>query len=94
MQDEKIKIEMTLDEWADIQHQIWSAWMTHLFSCGIFTTVMADKAKSGFLIAEDKANRWAAQAQTDYKDLSEDEKESDRHVVRQFFLREKNAKTI
>ena len=53
------------EELADVQHQIWSHWMNHFL----------DKVDVRDL--EDFA-RWSRQRDTDYADLSEKEKDSDR----------------
>ena len=58
---------------ADIQHQIWIKWMKYLKSC---CTVNED---GSWKIPADKAERWQRQIDTDYVDLSEDEKQSDRN---------------
>jgi hypothetical protein len=69
----------TLEKLADIQHKIWSHWMRYMFSIGEFET---DSGK--WTMPEEKAERWIRQLRTEYKDLSEQEKESDRQVVREF----------
>ena len=58
---------------ADVQHEIWSKWMRHLF-----------KVSQGWIdgsvsIPADKVNRWKYQMNTPYYELSENEKDSDRH---------------
>jgi hypothetical protein len=57
---------------AKIQHEIWSHWMTYLFSIAI-------QNKDGtYLIPAEKANRWLRQSATPYDLLTEKEKDSDR----------------
>lgn len=57
---------------AEYAHKAWSDWMTYLFSKGTFnedgTWTMPDWA----------VERWKRQAATDYNQLPNDEKESDR----------------
>lgn len=66
-----------IEKLAGKQHSIWSHWMKYLFTQGSF--------KDGsFTIPKDKVERWTRQMNTDYKDLTEKEKESDREQVRKF----------
>jgi hypothetical protein len=58
---------------ASIQHEIWSHWMHYLFSVSI------EDDNGHFFIQPYHADRWHRQMNTPYDDLSEDEKESDRH---------------
>lgn len=58
---------------AAVSHAIWAHWMRYLFSVSV-------KCKDGsFVIIPDYASRWQRQMDTAYSDLSEREKESDRH---------------
>jgi hypothetical protein len=57
---------------ASLQHNIWSHWMIYLFSQCV-------KLKEGYMIPMDKAMQWQRQMKTLYKDLSNKERESDRH---------------
>jgi hypothetical protein len=59
---------------AGAQHAIWAQhWMKYLFSC-------CERSPGGNLsIPFEKVNRWTRQINTDYVDLTEQEKESDRH---------------
>ena len=57
---------------ADLAHDQWSGWMQYLFEKSIFN-------KDGTItIPKWAVDRWTRQMQTDYKDLPEEEKESDR----------------
>jgi len=63
------------EQLADAEHASWSSWMTYLFSkCEIDNQGCA-------LIPAWAVERWKRQAATEYADLSEKEKESDRHQV-------------
>jgi hypothetical protein len=66
-----------IEELSDIQHEIWSHWMKYLFSkCTI---------KNGdAIIPKEFVDRWKQQMNTNYSELSEKEKESDREQVRKF----------
>jgi hypothetical protein len=56
---------------ADLAHQRWSRWMKYMWSKS--TKVF------GFVIVPNKeVKRWERQMNTDYRDLPEAEKESDR----------------
>jgi len=57
---------------ADAQHMIWSHWMLYLFS------VCPVNDDGSWTIPADKAERWLRQMKTDYADLTELEKNSDR----------------
>ena len=57
---------------ADLCHKQWSGWMLYLFQKGKFN-------KDGtFTISKLATERWSRQSVTEYKDLSEEEKELDR----------------
>ena len=56
------------------QHEIWAHWMRYLFTQGRHDPLMGE-----FTIPGDKVNRWMRQMKTSYADLSEKERESDRH---------------
>jgi len=72
------KEERILERFADAQHDIWSHWMEYMFS-------VSTKLKDGsYNIDKEKAKRWIKQMETDYNDLSEKEKESDREIVKQY----------
>jgi hypothetical protein len=61
---------------ADLAHKQWSGWMKHLFS-------KSRKNDDGTVtIPAWAVERWARQMNTDYKDLPEEEKESDREEAR------------
>lgn len=81
--EESVKVMLT-EELAKIQHEIWAHWMAWQFKCGEF------KDDGSFVIPPEKVKRWSRQASTPYAELSEQEKESDRIVVREFMFREFN----
>ena len=63
------------EELAKAAHDLWAHWMRYQFS-------QCHALEDGSLvIPADKVNRWQRQANTEYEDLSEDEKRSDREVV-------------
>ncbi len=57
---------------ASEQHAIWSHWMKYMFTQGIY-----NKDGSWIMPAE-KVERWSRQMNTDYVDLTDKERESDR----------------
>lgn len=68
--------EELLEELADVQHQIWSHWMVYLFSrC-------RRNPDGSVTIPDDLVVRWKRQMATDYADLTEREKNSDREQAR------------
>lgn len=75
MMNEKL-IEKLIEKLADQEHDRWSRWMKHLFE-------KSSEDKNGnVIIPSSLVNRWKRQIDTDYSDLSEKEKESDRIEAR------------
>jgi hypothetical protein len=68
----------TLERFTNSQHEIWSHWMKFMFSKG---TMNEDGT---WTMDKEKVERWKRQMETDYNNLSEDEKETDRKIVVQF----------
>ena len=69
MNDEHL---MEREALAAVQHGIWAHWMRYLFSrCEI-------DEQGNAVIPADLVQRWQRQAMTDYADLTESEKKSDR----------------
>ena len=67
-------------EWlAAAEHESWVRWMRYLFS------KCATHPDGSATIPPGLVARWARQTATDYADLSEQEKESDREEVRRIF---------
>lgn len=57
---------------ASVSHDIWSHWTRWQFE------VCQKQEDGSIVIPADKVDRWSRQMYTDYKDLSEREKDSDR----------------
>ena len=75
---ESIDYKEAMEDLADQEHDSWSRWMEHLFK-------KSEKNPDGTVtIPKDKVKRWERQMKTDYDDLSNKEKESDRKEVRKF----------
>ena len=64
---------------ADIEHQRWSDWQKYIHSQG---AVLPD---GGLELPSELVRQWERQIATDYADLSEKEKESDRDQVRRYW---------
>lgn len=67
-----------LELFADLEHDSWSRWMIYLFSK---SRLCED---GSMVIPPDLVRRWKRQSSTQYDDLTEREKESDRIESRKF----------
>ncbi len=85
--DEKEANVNILERDAAIQHDIWSHWMKYFFSCVEKYVDLPNKCV-GTSINDEKVARWMKQMNTKYADLTEEEKESDRNIVRRFIYGE------
>lgn len=70
--------EKKLEELADIEHQRWSDWQRYLHGKCIVNN------NGDLIIPIELVVRWERQINTPYKELSEQEKESDRNQVRRY----------
>ena len=61
------------EQLADEQHAIWAHWMRYMFTQGTFSN------NGTWTMPAAKVERWQRQMDTPYSDLSEKERESDRH---------------
>ena len=71
-----------LETKAAAQHAVWGHWMRYQFSVCL-NTIDGD---GSLIIPGELVKRWKRQMDTGYYDLSEDEKQSDRDIVRKFDL--------
>ena len=63
------------EQLADLEHASWSRWMVYLFNtCGL-------NNDGTVTIPKDLVDRWEKQTLTDYKDLTEHEKQMDRDEI-------------
>lgn len=62
---------------ANYAHSAWSGWMKYLFSQSIYVDDLT------VTIPKESVERWTRQMNTEYKDLPENEKESDRKEARE-----------
>ncbi len=77
-----------IEEHANFAHSAWSDWMKYLFSKSI------SNEDGSETIPKELVDRWQRQLKTDYKDLSEDEKESDRDEAKKVLKIVKKYKDI
>lgn len=61
------------EQLADEQHAIWSHWMKYMFSCGAY------QSNGAWVMPAEKVERWQRQMDTPYDDLTDKEREFDRH---------------
>lgn len=62
---------------AERQHEIWAHWMTYQFS------LCQEQRDGSLIIPADEVARWKRRLATPYQGLTEEERESDREVVRE-----------
>ncbi len=65
---------------AKIAHDVWSHWMKYMFSQCVIDN------EGNAIIPVDKVQRWVRQMNTEYKNLSESEKESDVDIAEEFMV--------
>ena len=61
-----------IEQLATLEHDRWSRWMAYLFTKG------TSNEDGSFTIQKESVDRWTRQLNTPYKDLSEEEQNSDR----------------
>jgi len=81
---------------AHYAHEAWSGWMRYLFNKG--DKINEPDGRIGHRMSADSCERWLRQMMTDYENLPEGEKESDRAearkmltIMRSFYDRERAA---
>ena len=67
-----MKTDQKRERLACAVHDSWSHWMRHIFSKA------SRNADGSWTIPADSADRWQRQMETDYAELTESEKDSDR----------------
>jgi hypothetical protein len=70
-----------IEDLAELAHEQWSGWMEYLFEKGEFNP------DGTFTIPKWAVDRWTRQMNTQYEDLPEEEKESDRVEARKMLNR-------
>lgn len=71
-------MKKVIEKLAKQAHDSWSGWMKYLFSKS------SETLDGGVSIPRSLVIRWKKQMETDYKDLPEEEKESDRDEARRY----------
>jgi hypothetical protein len=66
-----------IEKLADIEHQRWADWQR-------WVHINLKETPAGLFLPRESVNNWDKQIQTDYKDLSEFDKEKDREQVRRY----------
>ena len=84
------KSKERIERLAAQQHAIWSHWMKYLMVdyCHIHYPSEYGHDAIHCIYKKTDFNRWLDQLKTSYVDLSEEDKEKDRAIVRQFILGE------
>ena len=67
-----------LEELAAIEHERWSHWQRYVHAKG------RRQPDGSLILPAELVERWERQIATDYGELSDDEKESDREQVRRY----------
>lgn len=78
---QKTDWESTREQLANIEHQRWSDWMKYLFSVCSFSQSGTIDGEGKAIIPEKYKKKWLRQINTDYQNLTEKEKDSDRKQV-------------
>ena len=73
-------LESLIEHLAHIEHKRWARWQKHLHSKCVRNT------NGNLTIPKNLVERWEKQIETEYKDLSEKEKDSDRKQVMKYLL--------
>lgn len=64
---------------AEVQHEIWAHWMRYMFTQGTYIETGTSGGGKLWQMPAEKVARWQRQMETGYFDLTEKERESDRH---------------
>lgn len=75
----QFRLESMLEQLAAVEHQRWAHWQSYLHS------VCVKEADGSLRIPSELVQQWERQIQTEYSDLTDPEKESDREQVRKYF---------
>ena len=69
------------EDLAGYAHEAWSGWMKYLFDCSV------KQSNGTVVIPKWNVERWERQMNTDYNNLPENEKESDRKEAEEMIFR-------
>jgi hypothetical protein len=71
-------VDEVMEQLAAIEHQRWAHWQRYMHSNG------TKQPDGSLLLPKELVDRWDQQIATDYSQLSDKEKESDREQVRKY----------
>ena len=80
------RTETCREDLADYAHAAWSSWMEYLFSKCAPERGQYDRETGALIIPAWAVERWKRQLETEYKELPEKEKESDRKEADKILL--------
>jgi hypothetical protein len=78
---DEFNVPELLERLAAYAHEAWSGWMKYMFSksAGPTSEAVLGRTRAGsFIIPPELVERWTRQMTTEYQDLPEEEKQSDR----------------
>ena len=81
LSEEEIKL---MEKLAHHEHARWADWQKYMFSL-CFKQKVGGEFTGALIISAKNVNHWERQIKTDYKDLSDVEKDSDREQVMRYF---------
>jgi len=61
-------LKSVIEKLADIEHQRWASWQRYVHSKAV-------QVQSGVYLPDSQIERWSEQIRTDYKNLSEEDKQ-------------------
>jgi len=79
------KIAEIKEKLADIEHQRWADWQEYMFDCAMIKSGDDNLNIRTFAWKTERVEGWNRQIETDYADLSEEEKQSDRNQVDRYW---------
>jgi ribosomal protein L33 len=87
MQEKKLEEEF-IEKGAYLEHERWSKWQSYFFSkCSVKPQSQVNGMDDRYIylaLPKDLYERWVRQTNTNYTELTEQEKESDRLEVRKY----------
>jgi hypothetical protein len=83
--EQRVESEL-MEKLASIEHIRWAKWQVWVHNRLQYTELKGDDGNkyAYYLMTSDDYERWEKQINTDYQDLTESEKESDRREVRSY----------
>jgi hypothetical protein len=72
------RLDDIIDDLADIEHERWAHWQRHMHG------KCEHRSDGALVIPRELVRQWERQIATPYRELTENEKESDREQVRKY----------